>query len=506
MTRLIGNMGDAARDALAADSDVTLAEIEGAGQQDVVSASQLRKTKKLLKKSDHALYCSWCRKSKGSSEFHLRPPVQSKADILTAVPPGATIVHVIDGNDFPTTLDIDLTKPSHQKVVYVVTKTDLVAVDRSRYKLARDYFAHVLSQYGVPRGRVIAVDLKTPNRSASALNELLNLMGADNYLVGSAGAGKTTLALQLAHRLGARLEPDWKNAVWANPWTTQLPRTFKLKHGSKHMLLTDLMSYPEPHAAFYYVKPKFVRALLSGTNHFAPPYAYAPKRLVASRPSQLISIGGVVAFRCQDATLIGWPIVAKSTQIARIVRDVDRVREINASTLDEHADWSIVRPEHADQDLHLAKTFRVDRAGTTVALRGIGLVHFHINGRIPPGGATVEAFALPDVDLHLTERPNILPYIAIKNRAPDQRIRFLTSTILSRFLKRHPEHAPFMNEARVAYAAGNWNTLRKMLPVRDVHALAAAPGAPGHPTPEAQAAWKLVKRDLIESFGSKILH
>jgi hypothetical protein len=217
-----------------------------------------------------------------------------------------------------------------------------------------------------------------------------------------------------------------------------------------------------------------------------------------------MSIGGVVAFRCKTATLIGWPVVPKSNQITNVVSTIDRVRELNVSQNRQHLLRSIVSRDYADRELELSKTFRVNSAGTTIALRGLGVVHFHVNGRIPDGGAEVEAFVIPGVDLKLMDRPNILPYISNKIRAPDQRVQFLTWTNLNRFIRKHPEHEAFMHRARMAYASRDYDTLHSMFPVEQVIGIQPSVKA-GELSDEARETWNVIRRDLINMFGANIL-
>jgi hypothetical protein len=404
-------------------------ELTGGGSPNSAVIKTQQKTAKKNKLS--TIYCEWCRNSVNGKNTYLHPPMDSRKAILKSIPDDATIVHVFDAMDFPTSVDLELaTSRRTGRVLWVMNRADRIVPDKERAQsrllhYVRDELDRLAK---IPRENVFAIS----SNYDWFVDQLYRNLSDDNYLVGYTNVGKSTLALYMAHKYRATQygRKYWGMGSWANPWITQLPTSYELKGGR---FLTDLPSYPEPGNGTYSVlKPKLIRKLTDGERVFRTPGLYNSQRVVSVNPRQVISIGGVVALQRDQLHLIAWSIYPDSNYKTRVLGGLDKVVDMNKSILSTQERWSMVNPEHASDQLEQVMEFRFKGEGASLAIRGIGVVHLHVSGKIPDDGILLKVYALPNVKV--MRRTDVMPYI--KNPPNLRRMAILEHIRLASSLKK----------------------------------------------------------------------
>ncbi|ANB13332.1 Gep3p [Sugiyamaella lignohabitans] len=396
------------------------------------------------------IFCKWCRDSVNGKELRLSVAVESKKQLLDQIPKEATIVHLFDAMDFPTTVDFELMNIASKRpgrILWIMNRSDLIMPDNERtqtrlLKYVREELNRIA---GVPPNNVMAI---SSNYNWNA-DEVFSQLSNDNYLVGHANTGKSTLALYLSYkfRQQGNSRKFWGLGSWSNPFITQQSITYLLE-GNKY--LTDLPSYPE-HATnnipggpmrktragniiesqptatntetgvYDYLKPNLVRKLTNGHRLLRTPGMYnCPQVVVSTLPTQLISIGGLVAVkRDSPIHLICWSIFPDSNYKTRVVSSLEKITEINQSTQKTHERWSMVNKHHSNSPLNKKMEIKFGGEGVSLAIRGVGLCHFHVYGRIPEDGVTMEVYSMDNIKI--MRRDDILPFI----RNPRNRLKEL---------------------------------------------------------------------------------
>ncbi|XBA47234.1 hypothetical protein SBP28_001701 [Candidozyma auris] len=160
--------------------------------------SEVRQQKE-SKKKDGKIQCLRCRDANLKATFDLSQfPIDPVSDVMETIPPGAPLVYVVSGSDFPMSVNEEVFKyrsPKHMK--FVVTKTDLLfskkdMVNKYGERFYQDYFER---SYGVPRENVFAISGTSDWNSSS----LLAAIEDGSYIIGTVNSGKSTLIQSLLH-------------------------------------------------------------------------------------------------------------------------------------------------------------------------------------------------------------------------------------------------------------------------------------------------------------------
>lgn len=419
--------------------------------------AQIKAEKKEKDKADLAMrICQYCYEERGGHHAHdmarLPADMNRLDELLQQIPKGATLVHVIDALDFPTTVDRRLieyqktcSKDKSGRVIWVINKVDLIVTQLNKAnKRAFPYFSQMLTNLVDSHNQQVFV---VSALTGWNLKPLYGALTEDNYFIGFTNVGKSLLATQLEKKFGdLTMVSDEKTKTVINvvksvsqgrpvaltkksadeykfgnlpvshtPWKTKSVMLYPLEYAK---LVIDMPSIPEPNSVYEILKPKMVKKLSQGRQLLKDPGRYNAARLVA-KPNQLLYIGGLVLIQHESSNprlvTIHWPIIAEVDKKVRLVSSIEKALDITRNVKGIHDDWSYTLPEYATRyDNVLELNFH--SAGISLAIRGVGIVHIQANGKIPKEGVKLKVFALPNV--RVEPRPNIMHFLKdTSNRA-----------------------------------------------------------------------------------------
>lgn len=369
------------------------------------SIEKSRHDKKLKqKRNDYEKLCTRCFDIKSNAKPEIIQPAESPEKFLEAIPESAKIVHVINAVDYPAS--VLKTMSSKKNVIWVINKADQIVKDeKTSFKRVLPYLQQELKwRVNAPMNKVFLVSAE----KKWGLDHLFTNLGPENYLIGDTNSGKTKLALELARMFGKGPIPNFpQRLLGANsfPWTTQQPFEYEL---GQDKMLVDMPSIPQVNNGVYaHLRPKLYKNLSEGRVLFKEPGMYNVERVVAPKPTQVVSFGGILAIEHDRLHLIAWGIAAFSQDTMKVLNSVEKVEEMVNDPKIENAHWFYAIP--GNSKLTKVKEFDLTEAGLTIAIRGLGIVHMHAAGKFGSEPVKIKVYMLPNVQV--VERPNILPYL-----------------------------------------------------------------------------------------------
>lgn len=369
-----------------------------------------REYKKRSKQEREFLQCRWCIDAMQGREYPLLVP---QVDVVGEIPNGYQIVHVIDAMDFPMTVCKDLVLKYGPRVVFAVTRCDLLADHQNKLGKLKEYMMEeVFNDMKVDPRNVHLVSAKR-NWNLAKFSESLK---DGNALVGKTGSGKTTLAAALSGTL-------LRNPAWELPFTTQQANEHKTKPEFRSKLILDLPSLPESTndglGIFSLLRTKHLRKVIAGQPMTKLGNKYSRPSIVA-KPGQAISIGGMVGLELPKAkpgqAIHVWPIIGGFTAIfGRKVSSIEKIHELNHSTKPEHDAWNLLKDPLDSPPLEKQLTFQVQRnqMGQSVVVRGLGMLQAKLYGTLGEP-YDINAYAMPGLELGL--RTELLEWFRQKTK------------------------------------------------------------------------------------------
>jgi GTP-binding protein EngB required for normal cell division len=401
-------------------NDPDLQEMPESWTTETTEAISKSKSQKKMehKERDRKHVCARCisMANDQNKQIEIVQPVKDYDSMMNEmIPADSTIVNVIDAVDFPTTVDKNLkSKKARNKVLWVVNKADLLVTQK--YKASERALPYVQKELAkIVNARPEDVLLVSANLGWG-LDRLRDALGSDNYFVGYANTGKSTLALKLAQRFVGEVPvtniPQRRIGCSKFPWQTQRPFTYELE-GAK--IINDLPSYPEEgNGTHGLLKYKMLNKLVVGKVLLKDPGNYNVTRVVASHPRHVISLGGLLVIERDHNHLISWPIAGDVATKTKKFSSLEKVVELASVTEDQMPLYKQLdrffyhKPEYANVG-YTTYNFKLFPEGLTIAVRGVGIIHLQSFGRIPHDGINVTAHALNGVKI--ATRGNILPYL-----------------------------------------------------------------------------------------------
>lgn len=376
-----------------------------------LEADQKRKARAATRKS----LCRYCfdeRAGLHAHELAALPNMASLDEQFAMLPERATVIHVMDGTDFPASIDprvVEWQKKGKGKVLWVVNRADLLVTQQFKsMQRALPYMRHVLGGFvgAKPQNIFVVSALAKWN-----LDHLFSAMTKDNYLIGYTNVGKSLLARSLLQKFGERLSDENKMAdfsISSVPWRTRAPMFYDLEDSKT---VVDMPAIPEENCVYEILKPKELKKVVKGHLLLKDPGRYNAQRVV-TKPGQLTSIGGLVLLEHESnnpgLVTISWAIVADGLKKTRVVASMDKALRIASNTVDQHVDWTFADPSRATEYKHLMD-INFKGEGVSLAIRGVGVVQVHANGKIPDDGVKLRVYGLPNVKVQCRE--NILPFL-----------------------------------------------------------------------------------------------
>ncbi|PRT53759.1 Genetic interactor of prohibitins 3, mitochondrial [Wickerhamiella sorbophila] len=368
-----------------------------------------RDFKKRSKQEREFLQCRWCIDAMQGREY---PVVVPKVDVIGEIPNGYQIVHVIDAMDFPMTVCKDIVLKYGPRVVFAITRCDLLADHHNKLGKLKNYMMEeVFDKMKVdPRN----VHLLSAKRNWN-LEKFAECLKDGNALVGKTGSGKTTLAVALS---GSILPYP----TWELPFTTQRADEYKTKPEFRSKLILDLPSLPEStnkgKGIYGLIRPKFMRKIVAGQPMTKLGNKYSRPSIVA-KPGQSISIGGMVGFELLKAkpgqAIHVWPIIGGfSAILGRKVSSIEKIYQLNTSPTPQHDQWNILDSPKESEPLQHQMSFQIQRnqVGQSVVVRGLGMLQAKLYGNMSEP-YNINVHTLPGVELGL--RTELLEWFRLKN-------------------------------------------------------------------------------------------
>ena len=147
--------------------------------------------------------CVRCREAKFRSNFPRLTeefPIESVEKVMTNIPPNSNLVYIINGQDFPMSIDTQIFKyTSSQSVKFVITKSDLLfKTNALSFKYGLTFVQDYLhSKFKVPRENVFITSGKTDWNS----KDLLKFIDNNSYIIGHANSGKSSIIKSLLFQI-----------------------------------------------------------------------------------------------------------------------------------------------------------------------------------------------------------------------------------------------------------------------------------------------------------------
>lgn len=354
--------------------------------------------------------CTSCRSVKGGKYEHFINDRQSDEKLLAKIPKDATLIHVINGMDFPASVNPRIKDiAAGRKILWVVTKADMILPDRMKInERLLPYVQEELSQlYGANPDDVFVV---SPKR-AWEMGRLYSSLPLNGYLVGYSNTGKTSLALALARKddnreiIGTQIA---QRTVGANeiPGMTREPLSYVFK-GKR---LTDMPPIGQDRDQIYsVVKETSIKELVRGKPFMRQSGLISTPRLVLGKAENTLSIAGLVFIRRIDATkkisLITWSPVARHNEVVWQFKDLEKAMKNAAEQKNQHEDMFFNKPyDGEDPALKPIKvmSLSVPKGGIDLSILGLCHVQLRGNGPIPDEGVALEIYAVPGVQVVTT--------------------------------------------------------------------------------------------------------
>lgn len=145
--------------------------------------------------------CIRCREVTFKSQFLKRIdefPVEQIETIMSNIPSNANLVYIINGQDFPLSIDENIFKfKSPNKIKFIINKSDLLFKTNSlalKYGLTfiQDYLK---SKYQVPPENVMITSGKTNWN----IKQILEFVDNNSYIIGHTNSGKSTIIKSLLY-------------------------------------------------------------------------------------------------------------------------------------------------------------------------------------------------------------------------------------------------------------------------------------------------------------------
>ncbi|CAN6602771.1 hypothetical protein TRVA0_002S01662 [Trichomonascus vanleenenianus] len=380
-------------------------------------AKSIAEEKRRRKENDHKKMCKRCFMITKHQPEEIRMPEMNAKQIKETIPDSATAVHVIDAMDFPCT--VDRTFSSRRNTLWVINRADLL-VDEE-HKANKRLLPYVQQElYKIARVSPDRVFVTSAKRGWG-LGKLYSALKGENYFVGSTNTGKTALAMALWGEFrGSAMIPDLVHrrlSVCPYPWMTQSPIAYELKEDK---IVMDMPSYPEANMGTYgVVKNDYLRDITYGHQLTRNPGIYnVKKRIVASSPKQMISFGGLVVVGKDDQHLIGWTIGYDQHVKTAVYNSLEKIEEwASMEEIPRHlkqvSKQFYHHPQAAKNGYDIVRV-PIFSGGLTIAVRGIGIMHLNIFGKIPEEGIMLTVHKLKGVQIAF--RSNILPYLRNSGR------------------------------------------------------------------------------------------
>lgn len=145
------------------------------------------------------LECIRCRDAKFKSKYKMNEfPVKSFDSIISSIPPNGKIIYIVNAQDFPFSINpsiFNYRKPSEVK--FIVNKVDLLFRNVS---LSNKYGLRFMQDYlfrkykASPENVIVSSGLSNWN-----MNQILNFIEDDSYLIGNVNSGKSTIINSLLY-------------------------------------------------------------------------------------------------------------------------------------------------------------------------------------------------------------------------------------------------------------------------------------------------------------------
>lgn len=354
----------------------------------------------------HEHLCQRCLHVKWNKPVSLRQPFANRQEYMNylgkVVPPGSTIVHVIDAKDYPLTLDRELmefAKLQKCRLLFVIHRSDKIHKAMDKTDRAWQYFVDDLTERVGPIDPENIILTSVYNRVS--MRELFAKLGKYNYLVGFTNAGKTRImsTLDSVHP-GPTLWRDkqgaYKDSYSSFPWQTQALRTHEFDMSK---FITDLPSAPEPDfGGFHHIRQTRLREIDAGRPFIKKGASFNTARLVADKKSEVVSLAGIVVVERPENPkqhLISWPVGGSMIR-NKVYSSLQKVKELTSIQENKESTQRFVMnaESHGDYDM---KEMTIGKGGLQIAIRGYGAAHFAISGPIPDEGVKVKVHFLKGI-------------------------------------------------------------------------------------------------------------
>jgi ribosome biogenesis GTPase A len=152
---------------------------------------------------EETVECVRCREAKFRSNFprlNEEFRTESVEQVMTNIPPNSNLVYIINGQDFPMSIDDQIFKyTSSKSVKFVITKSDLLFKTNAlslKYGLTfiQDY---LYTKFQVPRENVFITSGKTDWNT----KDLVKFIDNNSYIIGHVNSGKSSIIKSLLFQI-----------------------------------------------------------------------------------------------------------------------------------------------------------------------------------------------------------------------------------------------------------------------------------------------------------------
>ncbi|ODQ63052.1 hypothetical protein NADFUDRAFT_80780 [Nadsonia fulvescens var. elongata DSM 6958] len=374
--------------------------------------------KELLKKHDICQRCHDIKYQPLTDNTTLISNYARNEVILNSIPQEATMVHIMDGSDFPASIYNNIITRADQvkDIIWVINKADKLVNEKFKaQERVHDWAVAELShhlQTDIDPNNVYIVSQKTKWHT----KRLFHRLSKRNYFIGYTNSGKTSLILTLLKEYAAQ-DKRQRNILASHargisfvPGMTQET----LKYTAGPIAIYDMPGFEEPHHGIHqWIKPSLMAEVVAGRPWFKKLDFVNSSRLVI-RPGHCLSVGGGALVELpvdedsdvDKVVLIAWTNIkdektfnhvftTKKKALDRIENPLgaaiatdtseglDSITHNHLMEKKRSVDRFFVKPITAKNYKLVETPVHVGAAGLEIAILGLGTLRLKIHGQIP---------------------------------------------------------------------------------------------------------------------------